>query len=538
MTENKKEAHNGIIAKNNELFRAVWDNSNDGMRLTDETGRIVKVNRAYCEIVGKNEVDLEGQLLGIVYTDPHGDVVLEKYRQNYSLKAERKYLEEKFQLWNGKEVWLGVSVSFINLSGNNSLVLSVFHDITSRKEKEQQLKLQSLVLDQIYDNVTISDLNGIIKYVNKAECKMMNCTPDDLVGKHEKIYGDVTQEGKGYDDIFRQILDKGSWRDETHKFNRKGEKVILDNRGKLVYDDNGKAIGVCGISTDITKRKLYENQLENNEKTLKEQNKRLEKLNKKLKESNLHIKEINKELSVARKKAEESNRLKTDFLANMSHEIRTPMNGILGFTNLLKRTNKEEKRDHYISIIEQSGNRMLNIINNVIDVSKIEAGLMEVVIEKTNLNNLLGGLFEFFRPEAERSGLKLFLHTGPPDKESIFETDRHKLEQIMSNLINNAIKFTESGQIDIGYRIIGSEIEFFVRDTGPGIDQADKEAIFIRFWRVKDTAKPGSDGTGLGLPIASSLASLMGGNIRVDSEKDKGSEFIVTLPFSSLIKKK
>ena len=404
-------------------------------------------------------------------------------------------------------------------------------DITTSKKKEEQFLLQSLVLDQITDNITVTDLNGIIKYVNKAECEMMNYTTEELIGKHVSIYGDVPVESGISEPIFEYARSRGSWRGEVYKFNKRGDKFFLDNRIRLVYDKNGKPVGMCGVSTDITERKLAEETLKQNEKKLREQNIILQALNEELYKSNVRIKEINEELFMARKKAEESDRLKSDFLANMSHEIRTPMNGILGFTSLLSRPDvNPAKQKLYVRIIEQSGHRMLGIINNIIDISKIESGLVEVIREKTDLNRVFRGLYDFFRPEAENSGISLYLHTALPDDDCSYETDRQKLEQIISNLLKNAIKFTRKGQIDFGYKIRDTHLDCFVRDTGPGIDGDDKERIFERFWRGKVSRVRKSDGTGLGLAITRSLTRLLGGDIFLESEKGKGSEFTVSFP--------
>ena len=517
--------------ESDQLFKTIWNKSNDGMRLTDDRGRIIKVNQAYCRIVGKEAKDLEGELLNVVYTEEEGKIILSSYQEKYINKKDYNYFESKYRLWNNKKVWLAVSVSSLSLPGGTQAVLSVFHDITNRKQREEQLLLQSLVLDQIYDNVTVVDLKGIIRFVNKAECEMMNCSADDLVGKHVSIYGDEPVSGKKESSIFDYVMKYGEWRGEVFKYNKAGKKIFLDNRVTLVYDNLGKPIGICGVSTDITLKREAEETLKQNEKKLRDQNERFEILNRELNKSNLKIKEINEELSKAREKAEESDRLKSDFLANMSHEIRTPMNGILGFTDLLKNANlKPEKKDLFIRIIEQSGQRMLGILNNIIDISKIEAGLIEISRENIQLNSLLKELYDFFKPEAERKGLRFEMHRGLPDNSCYFSADRQKLEQIISNLIKNAIKFTDKGRIDFGYKKAGSRLEFFVRDSGCGIPDDYKEKVFKRFWRAKGGDRKRVEGTGLGLPITKSLTELIGGKIWYESEPGKGSVFYVSFP--------
>ena len=399
----------------------------------------------------------------------------------------------------------------------------------------EKLRFETFILDQIYDNVSFVDLDGIITYVNKAECEMMGCAKDDLIGKHVSVYGDVSLEGEPGMSIFDQVLKKGSWRGEVYKFNKQGKKIYLDNRISLIYDDDGMPSGMVGISTDITENKNAEAKLKKKEGELRKQNRQLSILNEKLNLSNKRKTEINEELNRSMKKAEESDKQKSVFLANMSHEIRTPMNGILGFTNLLKNPGiTDEKKKLYLKIIEQSGRRMLSLINDIVDISKIEAGLMEVTIEKTDINRLLKELTDFFRPEAENKNLAINLHAEHPDDPCIVETDSKKLEQIISNLIKNALKFTEEGRVDIGYAVENRKLKLFVSDTGCGIDKSDTENVFQRFWKGHESEKIIEEGTGLGLSITKSLADLLGGRIWLESEPGRGSVFYVSLPLSGM----
>jgi PAS domain S-box-containing protein len=397
------------LSQTADFFQAIWENSIDGMRLINKDGIIIKVNQAYCNIVGKNKKSLEGMPLSIIYHKDVREEVLENLKVNYLKKENITYYEALFRLWDGREVWLGVSVSFINYSDDKYIILNVFRDISDRKQKEANLN--------------------------------------------------------------------------------------------------------------------------ENQRQLKEQNEKLTSLIDELKNSNIRIKEINNELNEARRKAEENDRLKTTFLANMSHEIRTPMNGILGFADLLKKPGiPREKHDLYLQVIEQSGQRMLGIINDIIDISKIESGLIEISLQKTNLNELLQDLHAFFSPEAEESGTSLQLHTPLDYNHSNIDTDPHRLEQIYTNLIKNALKFAAGGQIDFGYRKIDTYIEFFVRDNGTGIDEESKKNIFERFWRMDNSKSRNRDGAGLGLAITKSLVELLGGKIWFESAVGRGTEFIFSLP--------
>ena len=255
-----------------------------------------------------------------------------------------------------------------------------------------------------------------------------------------------------------------------------------------------------------------------------------------LMELNQELEENAAMLEEALNKAEESDKLKSAFLANISHEIRTPMNGILGFTDLLKQKNlaTDNKSQHYIEVIEKSGERMLAIINDLIDISKIEAGHIKIFIEKVLVNTIIDDLYIFFKPIVEAKGLKLIPEKPLPLNESAIMVDKIRLSQILSNLVNNAIKYTDKGQIKFGYTKKENEMEFYVEDTGRGIKPGMHEAVFERFRKIEDTEyteDPFSEGSGLGLSICKALVELHGGQIRLVSEIGSGSVFYFTIPY-------
>ncbi len=238
------------------------------------------------------------------------------------------------------------------------------------------------------------------------------------------------------------------------------------------------------------------------------------------------------ELIKAKEKAEESDRLKSAFLANMSHEIRTPMNGILGFTELLKRPDLSgEKQRDYIHIIRQSGERLINIINDIIDISKIESGVVTVDFSDFNLDELLDFMYSFFKPEADLKGIG-FTCRKPDQSGMVFiRSDHEKLSDILTNLLKNAIKFTKSGFIEFGYHLKGQVLEFYVKDSGTGVAKEHIELIFERFRQGSDSLSREYEGAGLGLSIAKAYTELLGGGIRVESEYQKGCVFHFTIPW-------
>jgi PAS domain S-box-containing protein len=237
------------------------------------------------------------------------------------------------------------------------------------------------------------------------------------------------------------------------------------------------------------------------------------------------------DLVVAKETAKQSDRLKSAFLANMSHEIRTPMNGILGFAKLLKEPGLNAgKQQEFIQIIEKSGSRLLNIINNIVDISKIEAGMMKLDIKESNIFDQINYIYKFFKPEVEGRGIE-FRYSNPlPEGEVVIKTDREKLFAILTNLVKNAIRFTDKGMIEIGYKQKSGALEFFVKDTGIGIPKDRQEAIFDRFVQADIEDRAVRQGSGLGLAISRSYIEMLGGKIWVESEEGIGSTFYFTLP--------
>ncbi|MGQ1910724.1 ATP-binding protein [Marinifilum sp. RC60d5] len=237
------------------------------------------------------------------------------------------------------------------------------------------------------------------------------------------------------------------------------------------------------------------------------------------------------EILKAKERAEESDRLKSAFLANMSHEIRTPMNGILGFAELLKDPDLTgDKQVEYIDIIEESGVRMLNLINDIVDISKIEAGLIEVFKTNININESIDYIYSFFKPEAEAKDLEFILNV-PEKSDLIFiNTDKEKLYAILTNLVKNAIKYTNKGSIEIGFINKSKNIEFYIKDTGIGIPEERQKSVFDRFIQADTSNKIMQEGAGLGLAITKSFVEVLDGAIWLESKEGEGTTFYFSLP--------
>ena len=310
--------------------------------------------------------------------------------------------------------------------------------------------------------------------------------PDDRPAVVEIIQSNEFKENKIFNYEFRIIQPENKIR-------------WINSKTVPLIDDSGKIVKRIGIARDITER--YQN-----------------------------IQELVKALE----KAEQSDRLKSAFLANMSHEIRTPMNGILGFTELLKEPNLTgEEQQKYIQIIEKSGTRMLNIMNNIISISKIESGLMEVNIGETNINEQIEYIYTFFKPAVEGKGMRFLYNNSLPLIKANINTDREKLFAILTNLIKNAIKYSEEGSIEFGYNIKGKYLEFYVKDSGIGIKSNRQAAIFERFIQADIADKNAYQGAGLGLSISKAYVEMLGGKLWVESETGVGSTFYFTIPYTT-----
>jgi two-component system sensor histidine kinase/response regulator len=265
--------------------------------------------------------------------------------------------------------------------------------------------------------------------------------------------------------------------------------------------------------------------------SLKNSREKLEELNLSLEDK---VKERTFELVIAKEKAEESNRLKTVFLNNLSHELRTPMNGILGFINLLKKPElEEEKKEKYIEIVNISAERLLDTMDELVVISRIEAGDNMLHITSFDLNQEMHFQYAFFKPKADKKGIQLLCRNQIDSNDAIINSDKIKIASILTNLINNAIKFTNKGTVEFGNYIENGNLVLFVKDTGVGIPTNSLTAIFERFVQADTKLTREHEGLGLGLSITKAYVEALGGKIAVESEKGKYSVFTVTLPYNT-----
>ena len=415
--------------------------------------------------------------------------------------------------------WLVRGVPQIDNHGNVIKWFGTCTDIDELKRSEKDLRYtQSILqaaLDQSQAGIAIAEApDGLLRYVNEAGLLIRGGGQreivdgigiDQYVSSWQILDLDGTPLKPDEVPLARAILfgEKNS-REFIVRRDTDDDRSVLANAAPI-KDESGNVIAGIVVFLDITEQKLVERSL-----LIREE-----------------------ELIIAKEKAEASDRLKSAFLANMSHEIRTPMNGILGFAELLKEPRLTgEEQQHYINIIERSGKRMLNVINDIVNISRIEAGQMGVSVSVTQINDQIQHVTDFFKPEAERKGLQLRVGNTLPVKESRIHTDREKLYAILTNLLGNAMKCTNAGFIELGVDRKTDFLEFYVKDTGIGIPENQQEIIFERFRQGGDLTNQFTEGTGLGLSITKAYVELLGGKIRVESKPGEGSVFYFTFPFN------
>lgn len=373
--------------------------------------------------------------------------------------------------------------------------------------------------------VTLSS-EGIIMYCNPRFSEILGVPSERITGSSFSRF--VVEADLP---VFNNLFMEGLMRKTD------GEIRCLSAENKIIYMNllfsplPPDLLGdICIMAADISKLKHKENELFLTNATLE---KRILERTKTLSDTLEALKNKNEELLVSKEKAEESERLKSAFLANMSHEIRTPMNGILGFASLLEDTDLSgETQQQYIKIIEKSGTRMLNIINDIIDISKIESGLMKVDIQLSNINEQIEYIYTFFKPEVEAKGMSLSFKNALPAKDANIQTDREKVYAILTNLVKNAIKYSEQGSIEFGYEHMENGdkyLQFYVKDTGIGVPADRQDAIFERFIQADTIDSRDHQGAGLGLAITKAYVEMLGGKIWVKSDEGIGSTFYFTL---------
>jgi hypothetical protein len=398
---------------------------------------------------------------------------------------------------NGEIYWESVLISPLrNEEGTIVNYMAIKEDITSRKKYELDLKKLTIAIEQSPTAVIITDTQGSIEYVNTKFVRTTGYTVDELMGKVVRILKPGHLDNQAYVELRNCLFSGKEWRGEhlnrTKDKTQYWESVLISP----VKNQEGKIANYIILSEDISERKKMEQEL-------------------------IHAKE----------KAEESDRLKSAFLANMSHEIRTPLNSVLGFSDLLADENLDkEARLEYAALINASGTNLLAIINDVLDISKIEAGQITLNPAIFAAGELVTDIKKEYSHKARAKGLELTTRLPENASQIKINSDLVRVRQVLVNFVGNALKFTDSGYIEIGLIPNNDQLVFYVKDTGIGIAEEFHEKIFDRFRQVEGAQTRRYGGNGLGLAITKNLAELLGGRIWVESEPYKGSTFYFAVP--------
>jgi len=368
---------------------------------------------------------------------------------------------------------------------------------SDQRLRDQQFYTRSLIESNI-DALMTTDPSGIITDVNKQMEALTGCTRDELIGAPFK--GCFTDPDRAEAGIKRVLNEKSVTDYELTARARDGRQTVVSYNATTFYDRNRTLQGVFAAARDVTERKRVE-----------------------------------AELQQAKASAESASRTKSDFLASMSHEIRTPMNAIMGIADLLAKTPLTSEQDKYVQIFRRAGDNLLNLINDILDLSKVEASQLELERTGFSLNDLLEKVTEMVAPRAHEKGLAM-VHQIAPSVPNDLVGDPTRLRQVLLNLLGNAIKFTQSGEVSLGVASdenpsVPTALRFTVTDTGIGIPRAKLDQVFERFTQADSSTTRRFGGSGLGLTISKRLVELMGGRIWVESEVGKGSVFAFAVPF-------
>lgn len=375
-------------------------------------------------------------------------------------------------------------------------------DITELKRNEEALRLHSLVFDQIQDQVVVTDLAGKITYVNQAQIKQLGRTREELLHQETGIFGEDLGQGATQREILERTLQDGAWQGEVVNYTKDGVRKIVNCHTQIVFDEKGDPVALAGIASDIAERKFTE-----------------------------------QTLLQAKEEAEASNRAKSEFLANMSHELRTPFNGIMGMLQLLQTTVLDAEQEQYAAMAMKSADRFVRLLVDILDISRIEAGKLEIQRQPFSPRELHDSVADLFMVTAQEKGIHLCCFIDPLIPPRLIG-DEGRIRQILFNLVGNALKFTNKGSVKVEmvplscHKADECRILFSVSDTGIGIDEEKLCLLFKPFVQVDGSYTRGYQGAGLGLSIVKRLVELMGGVINIESLPGEGTTLYFVLPLT------
>jgi hypothetical protein len=426
------------------------------------------------------------------------DYVLSAYQEAF--KGVPQHFETSFTAQEGHVMWRETYLNPIFLpNGVIEEVSGISHDITEKKNselaiQESEEKFRS-IFESFQDIYYRTDLFGKITMISPSGCNLSGYSQDEIIGNHiTKFY--VNQKKQAI--LIRELLKTGSVRNFENNLQLKnGEIIQTISNIRLIYNKDGKAVAVEGVARDIT-----------------------------------YLLEAQDQILKAKEFAEHSLKIKESFLANMSHEIRTPMNGIIGMIDLLIDTNMNEQQMKFVQTIKKSSETLLTILNDILDLSKIEAGKMQLKLTSINFEQTIEKVYSLFFQQANTKNISLEFEIDEQIPRYLV-ADEIRLIQIISNLTSNAIKFTEKGGVKIKVNLENkhgdtAKVKIRVIDSGIGISEADLNKLFESFSQLDNSSSKSYAGTGLGLAISKELCRMMNGQIGVESQQGQGSTFWFT----------
>ena len=499
------------------LYRTLWETTNDAVVMFGLDMVIRYANPATLQIFGYRPEELEGQNLTVIQP--------ERLREGHRRGVQR-YIETGIKRLNwrsaeaiglrrdGQEIPIEIAFADIELEGER-LFVGFIRDNTERKRAEEQARANQALLQSIIDTSTaviyVKDLEGRFLLVNHSFTQVVNASRENIIGKTDYDFFDKEQAA-AFQAVDRRVVAAGIAQEvEEVALMKDGLHTFISSKAPL-RDAAGTIYAVCGISTDITERKQAEEELKRHRDHLEEL-----------------VAERTDELTRAKQRADVANQAKSAFLASMSHELRTPLNAVLGYAQILKReTGLSERQTAGLNTIQQSGEHLLTLINDILDLAKIEAGKLELSPHAFNLPLFLRTVGDIVRVKAEEKSL-LFDFDMQANLPLAVQADENRLRQVLLNLLSNAVKFTDRGQITLRVHCAPccgeqARLRFEIQDTGIGIDLEQQALLFRPFLQVGEVQRR-FGGTGLGLAISRQLVRLMSSDIQVDSQPGKGSCF-------------
>jgi len=484
------------LLESEEKYRTIFHNIQDVYFEMAPDTTILEVSPSVSKISQYNREDLIGKSIDHLVVD---EEIKNTFLKLLFEKGELNDFDVPLKDRDDRLLYCSVNIKIKKGSDGAPLIaIGSLRDITERKLAREHISKLERAVEQSPSSVVITDLNGRIEYVNPRFTEITGYSREEALGQHTRIMKSGAHDKDFYKELWDAIRSGKEWRGEF--LNRRKDGTTFWEMASIspVRNDLEQTTHYVAIKDDITERKYIEQQL-------------LE----------------------AKEKAEESDRLKSAFLANMSHEIRTPMNAILGFSEILQNEGiQPADRQEYIKLINDKGNDLMNIISDLIDFSRIEAGDMKLVKTHIRINDMILELFEQVKKEKSLKGKDevQVRYRIMEDAEYSILSDKNRLRQVFNNLFGNALKFTNEGFIELGYDLLDDQVRFYVSDSGIGVTPENQEVIFERFRQEDNSYTKQHGGTGLGLAISKQIVELLGGKIGVESKPDQGASFYFTLP--------